>query len=427
MRSSFHVILVVLLLGACRSAVASGIAVASPEPVQDPTQDPTHVPAEGEREQDDAVTMPSPVPYWLDDEPRDPAGGSGKPTLRERFTDPTDGAFDASAFLLSRTGFLPVPIIITEPAIGVGGGLATLFFHGPKVRPDDPWSEEALENFTPSISALFGGGTENGTWFAGGAHMRSWRDDSARTLSVLGGASANLDFYVSDMAFAYNVDAAFLMQDAKFRVGGSPLFLGGAFTYADTNVKFRGGVLPPGVDPTTNITTAGAAALAYWDTRDNILNPTRGQEAEAEFTYFGPEFGGTNQYTELELTAKSWHPVGDFILGGRVRGATANGDVPFYALPAVHLRGVPAVRYQGEYAGAFEAELRYLVTPRWRLVAFGGLGAAKSRHLPDSGEIYAGGVGFRYLTARLLGLSTGLDLAWGPEDTVIYITGGSGL
>ena len=47
---------------------------------------------------------------------------------RGLFTDPEDGALDASEWLLDRSGFLPVPIIITEPAIGYGGGAAVLFF-----------------------------------------------------------------------------------------------------------------------------------------------------------------------------------------------------------------------------------------------------------------------------------------------------------
>jgi hypothetical protein len=47
----------------------------------------------------------------------------------EQFTDPQDGKFDASNWLINKKGFLPVPIIITEPAIGYGGGAALLFFH----------------------------------------------------------------------------------------------------------------------------------------------------------------------------------------------------------------------------------------------------------------------------------------------------------
>ena len=45
-----------------------------------------------------------------------------------QFADPQDGSFDASEWLLDRKGFLPVPILITEPAVGYGGGAALLWF-----------------------------------------------------------------------------------------------------------------------------------------------------------------------------------------------------------------------------------------------------------------------------------------------------------
>jgi hypothetical protein len=45
-----------------------------------------------------------------------------------QFTDPQDGEFDVSEWLLEKKGFLPVPILITEPAIGYGGGAALLWF-----------------------------------------------------------------------------------------------------------------------------------------------------------------------------------------------------------------------------------------------------------------------------------------------------------
>ncbi len=46
----------------------------------------------------------------------------------EHFRDPQDGQFDMSEWLLDHKGFLPVPIIITEPAVGYGGGAALVFF-----------------------------------------------------------------------------------------------------------------------------------------------------------------------------------------------------------------------------------------------------------------------------------------------------------
>ena len=38
----------------------------------------------------------------------------------DKFIDPTDGKFDTSGWLIEYKGLLPVPIIITEPAVGPG-------------------------------------------------------------------------------------------------------------------------------------------------------------------------------------------------------------------------------------------------------------------------------------------------------------------
>ena len=46
-----------------------------------------------------------------------------------QFKDPDDGRLDASSFLADNAyGFLPMPIIITDPAVDGGLGLAGLFF-----------------------------------------------------------------------------------------------------------------------------------------------------------------------------------------------------------------------------------------------------------------------------------------------------------
>ncbi len=50
-------------------------------------------------------------------------------SFMDKFIDPKDGKLDASDWLLKHKGFLPVPEIITEPAVGYGAGLALLFFH----------------------------------------------------------------------------------------------------------------------------------------------------------------------------------------------------------------------------------------------------------------------------------------------------------
>ncbi|NMU52567.1 glyceraldehyde-3-phosphate dehydrogenase, partial [Vibrio parahaemolyticus] len=98
-------------------------------------------------------------------------------------------------------GFLPVPILITEPAIGYGGGVAGLFLHETQ--------EEKNKRKQAALSAIDGGaqlvpsamtvagalGTENGTWFAFGGHRRSWLNDSIRYVGGGGVGVANLDLY----------------------------------------------------------------------------------------------------------------------------------------------------------------------------------------------------------------------------------------
>ncbi len=46
---------------------------------------------------------------------------------RARFVDPADGQFDLGYFLEDPRGFLPIPIVVTEPAVGYGAGAAGMF------------------------------------------------------------------------------------------------------------------------------------------------------------------------------------------------------------------------------------------------------------------------------------------------------------
>ena len=44
------------------------------------------------------------------------------------FRDPEDGRMDVSEWLLTKKGLLPIPILVTEPAVGYGGGLVLAYF-----------------------------------------------------------------------------------------------------------------------------------------------------------------------------------------------------------------------------------------------------------------------------------------------------------
>jgi hemolysin activation/secretion protein len=92
------------------------------------------------------------------------------------------------------------------------------------------------------------------------------------------------------------------------------------------------------------------------------------------------------------------------------------------------MRGVPAMRYQGDRVVQMEAELRWQFWNRFSLVGFGGGGKAwnKIEGTEKSQSTVAGGAGFRYEIARKYGIHLGLDAAFGPTaGPTIYIVAGS--
>lgn len=126
-------------------------------------------------------------------------------SILDDFIDPQDGMFDVSHWLAERKGFFPIPLIITEPAVGAGLGAGLLFLHDPLAgktaegKTFDPQSVDAQGRLIPpSISGLFGAYTENDSWFVGGVHMGVWKNDNIRYTGALAQASVNLKFYGLD-------------------------------------------------------------------------------------------------------------------------------------------------------------------------------------------------------------------------------------
>lgn len=347
--------------------------------------------------------------------------------LPEMFRDPTDGAFDTGEWLLNRRGFLATPIIVTEPALGYGGGVALLFFHRSKKDRDIPKGE--LLGLPPSVSFVMGLGTETRTWATGGGHWGSWREDSIRYLGAIGGASMNLDFYIGDRPLAYNLKGIFVLQELQFRLFRSPLFFGARFIYNrfETMSRDQSGELPGG-RPAQTDAIGGLGPVLRWDTRDNIFGPTTGQDFLIMPIIYGPWMGGDESFQKLDIKLRSFHTLHSrLILGLRFDTELSFGKVPFYALPSIKLRGVSLTRYQDEYAGAGEVELTWKVHPRWSLLGFFGMGWSDGKWgaQRESGIVPAGGGGFRYLIARQLGLNAGIDVAGSSGQGAFYIQVGS--
>lgn len=356
-------------------------------------------------------------------------------SMMDGFTDPEDGMFDVSHWLAEKKGFFPVPIIITEPAIGFGLGAALVFLHDPLAGrvPDgetyDPQSKDAEGKLIPpSISALFGMYTENDTWMAGGAHMGVWKNDNIRYTGALATGSVNIKFYRnvlgSDIAINSNIEPDILFQGLKFRLAGSKFFAGVSYLLLDTDNE----ISLSNIDPSFKNSTRDAAVIFSldYDSRNTIFTPTDGISSSIEATLFREAVGSDTDFDKYKAKIYYFTPMTEnFVLGLRGDVETINGDsgdIPFYMYPFVNLRGIPVMRYQGETVGVAEAELGWNFTSRWTVLGFGGAG--RTTGVIDNDEIttvYSKGLGIRYFVARRFGAHVGFDIAKGPEDTAFYI------
>jgi len=348
--------------------------------------------------------------------------------ILEAFRDAEDGQLDMSDYLLRHRGVLPVPLIVTEPAIGYGGGVALAYFSQSFEERAEQSRARGERVAPPDIAVGLGIGTENGTWAGGAGYLGFWDQDRYRYMGAAGKAQLHLDYYsVVGDARAYQLDAKAVVQSLLRRIEGRSWFAGGRFVYIDTHSRFDNGA-PQDVPARSLDTSIGKLGIVVdYDSRDNIFTPSRGTFVETEAAFARGAFGSSSQFETLYTRAYTWIPAGDFVIGLRGDAQLSGGDVPFYAQPFIALRGVPVARYQDRNALMAETEVRWNLTPRWAAVGFAGVGKAFGRRQSwDEAEtVVSRGAGFRYLIARKLGLYAGLDAAWGPQKSAFYIQVGS--
>jgi hypothetical protein len=342
----------------------------------------------------------------------------------QRFKDPEDGAFDISNHLASASGFLPIPIIITEPAVGYGGGLFAGYFHG----SIEEWTQRAGRFRPPSISMAGGFYTANGSWGVMAAHFGVWANDRVRYLGAIGYLSPNLSVFPAVLdgeQLDFNLRGIVLMQQAKARVKGD-FFTGLRYIYGGNTVQLERDSALAGIEPRDiDIATGGLGLMLEYDGRDNMLSPTRGTRIQVTGSVYGTWLGGDSTYQQVNgVVHQYFQPWSRLGVALRVDGTVSTDGAPFYARPFLRMRGLPVLQYQGQAVGLGEAELRFGLNRRWTLIGFGGVGFTDNGReglLAESSTVGAGGAGFRYLVARQLGLQGGLDFAFSPGERAIYI------
>jgi hypothetical protein len=348
---------------------------------------------------------------------------------RARFVDPADGQFDLSYFLENPKGFLPIPIVVTEPAVGYGAGGAGMFIRPRKEAGEEGWAR-------PDISAAGGLVTQNGTWAAFAGDASRWLNGRLRTVAGAGAGQVNLDFYglgfdreSFDQKVRYSLQFTGAIAQFNWQVADkSPWAVGVRYVYASVDPKLRDEPAFPGLSDRVRVKISAPTAILEYDSRNNIFTPTRGIYAESSYLASREALGASGNFERFQQLLIGWQSLPhDVTVGLRGDYAWSSNGTPFFLRPFIVLRGVPAVRYQGDQMASAEIEARWQFYERWSLVGFGGAGTARTKRdaLSVTQNIGAGGFGFRYELARKFGLHAGIDVAHSPGTTAVYFQVGN--
>lgn len=349
------------------------------------------------------------------------------------FRDSTDNAFDMSDWVINMHGFIPVPMLITEPAVGFGGALAAVMIK-PRPQPAAYKNYKHMARIPPDITGGLGMYTASGSWAAFAARSGTFIKAGISYKAATGYMDLNLSFYPEvkgeEKEVRVNIKSIPAFVRGIKQLGYSNFHAGLQYTFARTTAKLLDTPLLDSIFGEKELDNVSSVLGIVWefDNRDNVFTPNRGIRAHIHANWSDDAIGSDFDYVNMEGYAYQYIPIGKKWVSG-IRGEMDQvlGDAPFYLLPSINLRGIPKGRYQGKVNATLETEQRWNFLRRWAAVAFGGTGIAFNEYdqFSDATWSYSFGVGGRYLLARKLNLYMGADVARGPEQWGFYIQFGS--
>jgi len=342
--------------------------------------------------------------------------------------DTLDGRFDASVMIDNTKGFIPIPLIVTEAALGgFGMGLAPVYI-SPQQKPIGD-----KDYIAPAVTAAFGAYTANKSWFTGIYRKEVIAKYGLKYRVFLGYVDYNLSYYQDvengdDQKFDFNYKTIPIMFSLSKKTF-SDLYAGVEYFNANMTINPNFDYeLPPNITTADfKKTVASLGGYLDWDRRNTIFTPDKGFRANLAYYVNDNWIGSDYKFEKLEIFVHYFFPINKkWISGLRFEALKAYGNVPFHQMPYIKMRGITAYRYQGQATLLTETEQRFDLDTRWSVLAYGGLGKVfqKDERFSDAKSVYNYGTGFRYLFARTYGLRAGLDVAKGPDSWGWYIVFG---
>jgi len=349
--------------------------------------------------------------------------------------DSLDGAFDLSNYMIYSNGFVLVPTIITEPSLGgIGAALVPVFIKKRAPIIDTVDGKRRVRRINPDMTAALGMYTGNKSWMVGAFRAGTFAKPDITYRVAAGYGSINTGFYktlpvVGEKEFKFNFKTVPIYLQTLKQFGDNKWSAGIQYLFLDTKISSQRDSLPSFVtQKEIKSIVSQVGGVIQFDNRDNIFTPDKGVRLESDFFWSNGFIGSDYNAWRINYSAIGYTPITPKFIGGlRIEGQQSLGNPPFYLLPFVNLRGVPAERYQGNATLLTEAETRWDFYRRWSVVFYGGVGEAydKWSEMFANPLVYSYGTGFRYLIARKFKLRMGMDVARGPETWAYYVVFGS--
>jgi len=345
-------------------------------------------------------------------------------TVDEQITEPFDYSRQFEKNKNEQQGvWLPVPIPVSNPTIGSGLQAALLYLH-PK--------DNAESDVPNSTSGLVGMYTNSDSSLIGGFHDGNWNSDLYRYQVLAGAGEFNLDYFgigsdspLADNPIEYSLKSNILFTQLLRQLPGTKdWYLGFRYMYIDSNVEFfifdPNDVLPPITDDMTN---SSLGIMATFDSRDDNYYPTSGVNFEISWMRDDESIGSDFNFDKVDTHYDTYMSVSkSSIIALSAVFAKATGDVPFYLLPSLKMRGFANGLYKDDVSLSGHGEWRYKFKPRWGTILFYEIGstAATTNDLLET-TISSYGAGLRWQVTKDKKLNLGIDVGFSDDNSAIYV------
>lgn len=329
---------------------------------------------------------------------------------------------DESKLKLQKGNFVIVPIPISNPTLDTGLIAGAAYFYGQ--------TEEQRKAQPASVTAAAAMYTSNDSRAAAVVQQNYWRDDRWRFTGALGSADLRLSLIAPDEDSGttnvdWRINGTFFLARLSRKIAGD--WYGGAFTrVVDANQSLEFGDDSLDFD-TNDVRAVGVGLTAEFDSRDLPINTYSGRHFKIQALFNDEAIGSNDTYQSYDVSFKSYHELsGSVVLAWELLGCQRSGTTPLWDSCLIKLRGFSATDYLGKASYSGQAEVRWRMSKRWGLVAFGGAGevADSFSGFRDRASIPSYGAGARFSVLPAKRINLRLDYAKSRDSDAIHLSVG---